>query len=134
MSNRKPEITIYWRYDTLTDEHIKFSAWHFDIELQTFTNFLEHQNILAFYMSAFTSFLAKYYLLPPLGPGVWHFMHTALILLYIKMHYILENTSKYRGPTFRPWPSHFFFVYWMYSLICRKRVLFFRENEILEVS
>ena len=134
MSNRKPEITIYWRYDTLTDEHIKFSAWHFDIELQTFTNFLEHQNILAFYMSAFTSFLAKYYLLPPLGSGVWHFMHTALLLLYIKMHYILENTSKYRGPTFRPWPSHFVFVYWIYSLICRKRVLFFRENEILEVS
>ena len=86
MSNMKPEITIYWRYDTLTDEQTKFSAWHFNIKRQSFTNFLEHHDMLALYMYAFTSFLAKYYVLPSVGSCLLHFMHTVLLFLYTKKH------------------------------------------------
>ena len=84
MSNMKPEITIYWRYDKLTDEQIKFSAWLFDMKWQPFTNFLEHHDMLALYMSSFTSFSAKYYVLSPLGSCLWHFTHTVLLFLYKK--------------------------------------------------
>ena len=56
MSNMKPEITIYWRYDTLTDEQIKFSAWHLDIKRQPFTNLFEHQDMLALYVFIYIFF------------------------------------------------------------------------------
>ena len=56
MSNMKPEITIYWRYDTLTDEQIKFSAWHLDIKRQPFTNLFEHQDMLALYVFIYVFF------------------------------------------------------------------------------
>ena len=108
MPNMKPEITIYWLYDTHTDEQLKFSAWHFDIKRQPCTNFWEHQDMLALHMASFTSLLVKCYVLPPLWSCLWHFMHTVLLLLYIKKHYLLENTSKYRDPTFRPWWSPLF--------------------------
>ena len=56
MSNVKPEIIIYWRYDTLTEEQIKFSAWHFDIKRQPFTNSLKHQVMLALYVFIYVFF------------------------------------------------------------------------------
>ena len=56
MPNIKPEIIICWRYDTLTEEQIKFSAWHFDIKRQPFTNFLKHQVMLALYVFIYVFF------------------------------------------------------------------------------
>ena len=116
MSNMKPEVTIYWRYGKLTDEQIKFSAWHFDIKWQPFTNFLKQQDMLGLYMSSFTSFTKYHVLLPP-GPCPWHFTHTVLLFLYAKKHYILENISKCQDTSFRRWRSQndhrFLVLFWV---------------------
>ena len=65
--------------------------------------------MLALYMSSFTSFFSEILRTSTTWMlSLTLYAHTVLLFLYIKKHYILENTSKCWDVTFRPWESHLF--------------------------